>query len=236
MKKLKLFETKKLHYGQYLYKLVLSNELSFIFRTDLQKNSKLSYAKVILDQLNLQYRNNEPLTRQKYNTIKEVNELHYLDAKDIYSILNKSSGYKLRCESGTLAIYSNDRDLLYKIVNKTRLQNAEIWEPDHSTVEILKSKEKIKIVDYQPLLQYQVHLNYKKIDSRFANWLISNQDKSRVGPKALESIQEGSAGNFYFYVRDEKVLSLISILIGHNIRSVDKLIYKGDIDKYKYDN
>ena len=236
MKKLKLFETKKLHYGQYLYKLSLSNELSYIFRTDLQKKSKLSYAKVILDQLNLQYRNNETLTRQKYNSIKEVNEIDYLDAKDIFSILRKHTGYKLRCESGTLSIYSNDQDLLYKIINKIRLQSVELWEPDHKTVDILRSKEKIKIVDYQPFLQYQVHLNYKKIDTSFANWLIANQDKSRVGPRALDSIRTGSAGNFYFYIRDDKVLSLVNLLIGHNIRAVDKLIYKGDIDKYKYDS
>lgn len=236
MKKLKLHETRKLHYGKYLYKLALYNELSYIFRTELQKDGKLGYAKVILDKLNLQYRNNEPLTRQKFNAVKEVQESHYLDAKDIYTVLRKHNNYKLRCETASLAIYSDDRDLLYKIANKIRIGNLEIWEPTYESVELLTQKEKIKIVDYQPLLQYQVYLNYKKIDPSFANWLINNQDKSRVGPRALNYIESGRAGDFYFYVRDEKVLSLISILIGHNIRSVDKLIYKGDIDKYKYDS
>lgn len=235
MKQLNLYETCKLHYGKFLYKLAIRNELSHIFRTDLQKDGKLGYAKVTLDKLNLQYQNNQPLTRQKYNTVVDVSKNEFLDAKDIYTVLKKNKDYKLRCESLSLAIYSNDRDFLYKIINKLRTTHIEMWEPAPENIELLSKKQNIKIVNYKPLLQYQVHLNHKRIDPSFANWLLNNQDKSRIGPKALDYVERGWAGDFYFYVRDEKVLSLISILIGHNIRSVDKLIYKGDIDKYTYE-
>lgn len=235
MKKLNLYETRKLHYGKYLYKLAVRNDLAYIFRTDLQKTVKLGYAKVVLDKLNLQYQNNEPLTRQKYNTLVELSKNEFLDAMDIYTILRKKNDYKLRCEALSLAIYSNDRDFLYKIVNKLRTTFIEIWEPAPETAELLLKKQNIKLVNYEPLLEYQVHLNHKKIDPSFASWLISNQDKSRVGAIALDNIKRGRAGDFYFYVRDEKVLSLVSIIIGHNIRSVDKLVYKGDIDKYTYE-
>ena len=36
----------------------------------------------------------------------------------------------------------------------------------------------------------------------------------------------------YIYLRDEKVLSLVTLLAGASIRSVEKLVYRGDIDKY----
>ena len=36
----------------------------------------------------------------------------------------------------------------------------------------------------------------------------------------------------YFYVRDEKVLNLITLLIGDNIRRVQKLVWIEELDKY----
>ena len=36
------------------------------------------------------------------------------------------------------------------------------------------------------------------------------------------------------FVRDEKVLNLVTLLAGHSIRNVEKLVYKDDIDKYMY--
>ena len=233
---LKLFETKKLHHGKYLYKLVLSNPLSSIFRSSSQSPVKLSYAKSRLEELTKKHKNGEPLTKQNYRSSVEISESYFLDAKDLYNILKKSSDYKIRCESNSIGIYSNDRDQLMKIANKMRASSREFWEPNPEAADLLARKENLVIVSYPTAYQYQVHLSYKRIDANAYNWLKSNGDKVKVGPKTLRDIGSGFANGSYIYVRDDRVMSLVEVLIGHAIRKVDKIVYKGDIDKYKHDS
>ena len=123
-----------------------------------------------------------------------------------------------------------------KIANKMRISNREFWEPAPNTAEILSNKSNLKIVNFEPQYQYQVHLAYKRVDPNVYNWISSNPDKIKVGPKTLRDLQNGIANGSYIYVRDDRILSLAELLIGHAIRKIDKLVYKGDIDKYKYDS
>ena len=237
MKSLKLFETQKLHYGKYLYKLAIMNPLGHAFRNGFQDNGNLTHTKIVIDALTLRYRNGEPLTQQTYRSNVPVSELAYLDAKDVYSILKKHSEYKIRCEgSSMLSIYSNDRDLLMKIANKMRTSLREFWEPKPEAIVLLQRKENIKIVNLPTEFLYQVHLAFKKIDPSIYNWVTSNPGKVKVGQKTLLDFARGVSNGSYIYVRDQRVLMLVELLIGNAIRKVDKLVYKGDIDKYTYDN
>ena len=236
MKSLKLFETQKLHYGKYLYKLAIMNPLSHAFRSGFQDNGNLTHTKIVIDALTLRYRNGEPLTQQTYRSNVPISELAYLDAKDVYSILKKHSEYKIRCEGSSISIYSNDRDLLMKIANKMRTSLREFWEPKPEAIVLLQRKENIKIVNLPTEFLYQVHLAFKKIDPSIYNWVTSNPGKVKVGPKTLLDFARGRSNGSYIYVRDQRVLMLVELLIGNAIRKVDKLVYKGNIDKYTYDN
>lgn len=233
MKSPKLLETKKLHYGEYLYKLVLSNQLNTIFRTELQKHGKLGYAKEQLNNLHEKYLHGELLEEQIYRTTRIIPNEDYLDAVDIYNILKFADDFKLRVQPWrTLNIYSNDKDFLLKISKKMRVSNLEFWEPDLQTVDLLLGEDNIILVDNIPKFPLKVTLGKKPIDSKFADWLRNNTDKSRVGNITLSEIEaNGWCNGLYFYIRDERVLSLINLIIGHNIRRVDKLVYKENIDK-----
>lgn len=231
--KLKQFETKKLHYGKYLYKLVLSNKLSNIFRTEYQRSGKLSFARSKLDELSAAYEQGHPLFLKRYRTDVEVDVDTFLDAKDIYTALKSSDEYKLRVNTlSSLNIYSNDKKALELIVNKIRQGTVEFWKPELDYAEFLFSNENIILVDKKPKFPYKVTLGNKRISGDFAVWLRANTDKSKIGSKAFEGVENGGyVSGFYFYIRDEKVLNLIQLLVGHNIRRVDKLVYKEDIDK-----
>lgn len=233
MKSPKLCETKKMHYGEYLYKLVLSNQLNTIFRTELQKHTKLGFAKEQLNNLQEKYLHGELLEKQIYRTTVVIPNEDYLDAVDIYNILKFADNYKLRIDPWrSLTIYSNDRDLLIKISKKMRVSNKEFWEPDSSTIDLLLNQKNIVIVDKIPQFPLKVTLGSGNVDSNFADWLKNNTDKSRVGNITLSEIEAGSWVNgLYFYVRDEKVLSLVNLIVGHIIRRVDKLVYRPNIDK-----
>ena len=90
-KQLKHFESTKLFYSEYLYKLVFRNELNNIFRSELQKKEKLSYARSQLDSLTEQYRNNLPLHKKAWRTDVSVEMTDYFDAMTVYTTLKKSN-------------------------------------------------------------------------------------------------------------------------------------------------
>jgi len=232
MTSLKLFETQKLHYGKYLYKLVLANTLSGIFRSELQKNSNLGYAKVKLDELNEKYSRSELLTKDVWRTTIIVEDSAFLDALDIYNILKMPEEYKIRVESGrSMCLYSNNKEFLLLICNKMRTSAKEFWEPNIEHINFLKNEKNVVLVNEHPEFPLRVWLGYKKIDHAFSSWLEKNQDKSSVGNKTFKNIKAGWCGGNYFYVRDEKVLMIVEMLIGHNIQRIEKLVHKSDIDK-----
>jgi len=230
---LKLCETRKLFYSEYLYKLVLRNELNVIFRTELQKKEKLSYARNQLDQLTELYRNNQPLFKKQWRTEVSIDISDYLDAMELYTTLKYSNEYKLRIDPGcTVTLFSNSKTFLLTLASKLRTRQIEFWEPNADYIDALRSNAKIIIVDTRPELPLKVWFNSNRIGQDFANWIRGNKDKCKMGHIALESLESyGYLNGLYMYIRDDKVLHLITILAGNSIRCVEKLVYKEDIDK-----
>jgi len=223
-------KTYKLHYGEYLYKLVLSNSLNVFFRSELQKKEKLSYARENLDKLTESYRNNEPLTRKVFRAEQTIPLDDYFDALDLYKILKNNNDYKIRIHPyQNITIYSNNKTMLSNIIQKMRISNREFWEPDENSINLLKEKTNIEIVNKKPVFPIKIYFNSKRVPRDFSNWINANTDKCRIGGIALESLESFEyLNNYYMYVRDEKVLDMISLLIGHAIRRVDKLVYNED--------
>tara|TARA_B110000503_G_scaffold131065_1_gene205151 strand:+ start:3279 stop:3986 length:708 start_codon:yes stop_codon:yes gene_type:complete len=234
MKSLNQFETKKLHYNKYLYKLDLCNILAPYFRSDYQKDKKLSYVKIKLDELNLSYMNGEILNKYIFRTCIEITNDDFLDAKDVYSILKNKEDYTIRVEGPTgLSIFTNDRVLILQIRNKMRNAIKGIWEPKFENVDILEKN--VRIVSQETNFNYQVHFkNPANVDINFANWLLANTDKTKVGKSTLLSIQQGKVYGSYLYVNNEKVLLIVQMLAGAAIQRIDKLVFIED--KYKYDS
>ena len=231
---MKQFESRKLFYSEYLYKLVFRNELHNIFRSELQKKEKLSYAREQLDYLTEQYRNNLPLYKKAWRTEVNVDINDYLDAMSVYNNLKKSDEYKIRIDPySSITLFSNNKDFLVNLGNALRTSSAEFYEPDPKYIDLLKSKTKIQIVDDVPALPLKVWFNSTRINRDFATWLRVNDDKCKIGTIALQSLEDyGYLNGLYIYLRDEKVLNLVTLLAGSSIRSVEKLVYRGDIDKY----
>jgi len=234
MKLVKLCETKKLHYGEYLYKLVLHNRLNNIFRTVNQKKGSLSYAKEKLDAYTEKLTQGQPLEEIIFRTTREIPVEHFFDAKNLYKILKESKGYKIRVQPwSTITIYSNNKELLLKIADTMKVSAREFWEPDIKSLDLLLGERNIIISETPVDLNYKVTFGKNPVNPDFAKWLRANTDKSKVGTITLETIEAGGyLDGLYFYIRDEKVLNLISMLAGNNIRRIDKLVYKENIDKY----
>ena len=233
-KQLKKSESYKLFYSEYLYKLVFRNELSTIFRSELQKKEKLSHARQELDRLTESYRNNQTLVKRAWRTDITVSVNEYIDAVTVYNTLKNNNEYKIRIDPySTITLFSNNKNFLLDLSNRLKTDEIEFWEPNPKYIDILKSKTKIQIVDNPTELPIKVWFNSTRINTDFANWLRANNDKCKIGTIALESLENyGYLNGLYIYLRDEKILNLVTLLAGASIRSVEKLVYRGDIDKY----
>lgn len=233
MSKIISYESNKLNYNRYLYKIYIQNDLASCFRSELQGKEKLGHVQNVLNEYKVLYDAGKTLVRKIYRTEKVVGVNDYLDACDIFNALYSEDDYKIRIEKyHGLTIYSNNKDFLHNLANKLRVDTIEYWEPKSEYKKILQKNSSIQIINEMMPFKFKVYLKLKRIDPTFANWLKVNKDKSKVGRRTLDSIEQGFSNAGYFFVRDEKILTLVKMLIGRNISRVEELVYKGDIDKY----
>lgn len=223
---MKKLETTKLFWGKYLYKLCINNGIGSIFR-----DKNLSHAREVLDTLQQQYESGKPLLLSSFSRETPVKELSFLDARKLYKFISRTDDWTLRIEGTTTCIYTNNREWLHTLksaINKNNL--LEIWEPNPEHLPHLNANT--IIVDKSNGYNYKVTLGPKQSDTQgFANWAKSNPNQVRVGPTLMHNLEDsGYCADLYFYARDDKTVQLCSLMLS-NIRRVDKLVVKSNLDK-----
>lgn len=220
---MKKVETRKLFFGKYLYKITLMNVLGTIFR-----GKNFTYAGEVLDTLQQDYEEGLPLKRKTYAKEWKIPPAHFTDCQIIFNTCPKWDDFLFRIEGPNFSIYSNTREDLDLLVTKLKTV-IEFHEPDPIIINYLTSN--IQIVDEIPEYQYKVYLGDKATPG-FAKWAVGNQDKIKLGHTLKREIENsGYLRGFYFWVKDEKVLLLVKMIIGGNIQRIDKLVSKLDLDK-----
>jgi len=219
------FESNKLFYNKYLYKFVFNNSLATIFR-----DKNFNYAKEVLDDLHHKAEKGEPLVRLSGYRHFNITQTEFHECVSLYHELrNTSVDYKLRIENPCVHLYSNDKAWILNLATKTEAA-LEFWEPAPDVIKHLQPN--VILVKKHTGYDYKVTLGDFKVDAGFSNWINNNLDKIKIGSIAREHINNnGYCANFYFYVRDERVLNLIKLIIAPSIRRIDKLVCKQDIDK-----
>lgn len=216
-KLLKIHETTKLFYDEYPYKLSILNSLGHIFR---EKNFKS--ARDQLDELQLMYERSEPLVRGSHR-VKTYDVDTFKECKKLFAEFTSRDDYKLRIENPVIQVYSHDRDWLIKLASIVDVP-LQFFEP--KTV-----LEKNTILVSTPTnYEYKVTLSTTP-DPGLATWILNNPTLAKAGPVFLEEVRNsGYTKGLYFYVRDEKILNLVNLMLGKSSR-IDKLVYKQDLDK-----
>lgn len=211
---MKKFQTKKLFYDTYPYKLVVRNGISAIFR-----DKNLSRAKHELDHLQRLYEAGESLRRPTV-IINPVKHETFFEAKKIYKFLSENhNDFKLRIENPTLIIYSKDVSWLKTL--STELKNCiEFWEPSNN----LDLEPYTIYVDYEPEYHYKITLG-ERTDPNLANWIRKNSDKVKAGDICLSTIESGGfTRNMYILARDQKIINLLNLFDLRIVR-IDKLVH-----------
>lgn len=231
LESVKKCETKKLHYGKYLYKVSIRSQLAHIFRTELQRKGTLAYASSELFKYEENYKAGKTLVKKSWRSEETVSVEDFLCCQKIYRFLKNSKDYLVRCEYSTLNIYSNNKTFIQKF---TTLDTCtEYYEPDPATINFLTNNANVIVIDKPTNFPIKVTFGRKRAKKELGKWLIANTDKARVGPVLLDNCLEEARWikGQYVFLRDEKVLFMIQLICGDNISRIDKLVYKEDIDK-----
>lgn len=224
-------ETTKLHYGKYLYKMQLHNRLAHIFRTELQRNGKLSYAASNLVDYKEQSKSGYIYkSRWGFDEVIPVEDLK--DAEVVYRLLKAADNYMVRVELNSLIVYSNDIDLLENINSKLTV-DTKIWKPREDTKDFLLNNKNVILVNTPPEFPYKISFGRLPAKKELANWIIKNKNKVVCGPRLLSNLKNENKWiqGQYIFAKDEKVILLLQMLIGDNISRIDKLVYDPSIDK-----
>ena len=163
---------------------------------------------------------------RKYNITSEV----FVENKRFYKQFTKPVDYKIRVERTMMSIYSND---LGWITAMKRIAESpiEFWRPDKAHDAWL-TEPNVILVRQPTEFEFKVTLSsVTPADPGLANWIRANPDKAKTTDKCLEIIETKQyPRGQYIYVRDQKVLNLMSFML-NKMGRVDKLVYVDDEDK-----
>ena len=217
---MKTLDTIKLFYDTYKYRLVIQHSLGIIFR-----DKNLVNARTVLDSLQLQAETEEEIVwkRSPRYSVPVTRESLITAQFLLAEFTNQGhDNYKLRCEHPFLNIYSNDLAWMDLLMDKN-LSIESFSRPDINSINDLKPN--IIVTNDNPIeFEYKVTVG-NQVSAGLAQWILANQDKCRAGQKFIDLVaNDGYVNGMYFYVRDEKVLQLVQLIIGGNIRRIDKFI------------
>lgn len=220
---LKRYKVEKLFYNTYRYKLAVRNSLVHFFR-----EKKFYFTRQELDKMQTFYDAGKPIQWKRGLRSDTIRTQDFLDAKMLLKKLENGVDFKLRVENVTMQIYSNDLKWLESLA-KSVSTLKEIYEIDDNYAHL---HEKNIIVKDKPFkYKYKVYLK-SFIDPSFANWADNNQNKIKIGSTLISYIKhKGYVKGMYFYVKDDKILQLVNLMIGNSIQRVDKIVSTADLDK-----
>ena len=199
--------------------MTLHTELSYCF-----KQGDLVAIRKLLDRLQTQLEEDGKLTHNRCWTGPTKLSPHELfNAQKVFSALSKNSKFKVRVEGRDLAIYSTERDWLHSLAETVNA--TEWWEPT-----VTLEPNMLIMGSAMSDWGYKITVG-SNVPEEFRKWAIQNKDKIKIGNTFMKSLLNGSKymSGYYFYVKNERMLTLASLVLGQGIQRVDKIVVEGQI-------
>ena len=192
-------ETVSLFANKYKYKIVLVCPIAGWFR-----GNKLDY---VLEKL----KNTE--SAPEWMIIEYCFKL-----RDLMSTLGD---YELRIESPRINLYTNDSTTIEKLASLDDQRVKFICLPNRTSPVLEKDNVIVKTLDYK----YKIHIGATRQDYQsFLNWSDGN-DKLRLTKRIKKDLGKGfSWGGGYFYVKDDKTLTMVRMFLGSVISRIETVI------------
>lgn len=187
-------------------------------------NNKYKYKAVIISKGSSFFRgNNLDFVKESLKLNNKLSQEDQAYLLKLYTFLKKSNDYNIRVESPLLSYYTNNAVDLEKIVklDPTRIKYISYPQPGSETI-LDNKKIIVKNLDYE----FKVTMGATRQDYHsFLNWCEDKQLKVKLPKRAQKQLgRDRSWGGYYFYVKDEKTLTMVKMFLGGYIQSVEQLV------------
>lgn len=197
-------DTVSLFANKYKYKIVLVCPVAGWFR-----GNKLDF---VLEKLN-------EGSFPPWIKIKSKEDLDY--CFKLQNLMTTLQDYELRVENPFINFYTNTPSNLEKLAALDEQRIKFISLPNKNNPNLAQDSVIVKTLDYK----YKVHLGTTKQDyNNFLNWC-ENNDKIRLTKRAKKDLSKRTSwGGSYFYVKDDKTLTMVRMFLGSTISKLETVI------------
>lgn len=201
-------QTIRLFNGKYKYKIVLLSKAASWFRgsdlTNVQKG--LASART-----------------SSAPWVKKLNQddIHYVSK--LASSLALMKDFSIRVESPYINFYTNNSADIEKLAKIEKNNVKYVCLPTPGSENLLDDKKVIvKSLNYD----YKVTMGRTRSNhSNFVQWCFGKEDRIRLTKSASKHLSKDSSwGGYYFYVKDDKMLTMVKMFLGEGINSVESVV------------
>lgn len=205
---MKLNKTKKLFHKAYPFKVILHAEW-------------LNHARLNNTNYHINNDRNKKF-KKEIDSITNWVKLH-----------NDKDRFKYRKEWNSLHIYFTERETISELKSLFGKNITSMWEPDEEYLDLLMSKKLVILANELPHdCRYKVFVKSSKMPTNIKQNLLkyANNNKDLVViPGSLEEFLRSEKSywwntQLYFYVKNEKILLLIQMLVSGNVKDVYQII------------
>lgn len=142
--------------------------------------------------------------------------------KKFYNVIKKASDYEIRVESPLVSLYTN---------NESLIETVSAIRPDLTKYVSFPKPGSEQILDNQGVITKRLDYGFKVTMGRtrksfpdFLTWA-KDMTKVRLTKRTIKELaKDHSWGGYYFYVKDDKTLTMVKIFLGNYIQTVEKVI------------
>lgn len=142
--------------------------------------------------------------------------------RQLIGILQKNADFQIRIETPYASIYTNSENTVEKLtsIDSSKVKYVSIPSPDAKEL-IVDNTVALKTLDFN----FRVNLGQTRQNySNFVEWAESNP-KLKLPKRCKRDLSKNySNGGSYFYVKDEKVLTMVKMFLGSTITRVENVV------------
>jgi hypothetical protein len=223
----KIIDTKKKFFNQYLYKAVLNTPFCRLILSN-QVDLTSEYQRRL--DLSRHYNYGGSWNKKNTSTRANINELSYYQSLR----LRNTDQLKFRVEEPYLSIYANDEDQLYNIVYRAGSTVTEVHRPASESAKDILNQGDIVVkkstdYEYKVVLRESGAISYE-VREQVYNYLLGLTDTVKMTKGCERNLIERHYWftNTYFYTKDPSVLTFLNLISPDIVSGIFKLTIATD--------
>lgn len=195
-------------------------------------NSKYKYKIVLLSRAASWFRGNDldNVKKNLFNTLtrpyvgsQKLSTLDLAYAQKLVSAFDNMADFIIRVESPYINFYTNNAADVEKLAKIDSEHVKYVCLPAPGSESLLEDKKVlVKNLNYA----YKIHIGRTRSNHNdFVTWCEDKTERIRLTKTAKKNLSKDSAwGGYYFYVRDDKTLTMVKMFLGEGISAVESVV------------